>query len=355
MFLRDGIDKVMLTVRPKDLSFSYSFPKGVFERYRANGNVVQLKFNDRWSRVIKMSKYDWQGEPAIVYMQRLDQFRQCRVLVNLMRFYNIQNELDYYTKALFDNNVVIPSRMFDTSEFVVLMKQLLPEIMQDYCTIRDFVFGDPVTVDTLTVDTHQIEMVQEGIGMHTSDIAHVFTDHAKCESVVRYFDHTQTLYLNTATRKNQLKIYQKGVGIMRLEATLNNRPNDVVCEWQAPSTVIAQRLNESFAGILSDMQIPIDWWRGREMELDTIIYLFADMLALTDEEGKTDTDLMKVLLSSSVYKYKDLDKNLVQRLVRKKLITRSSYGVYVPTKRLIELQDLFRRIKRSKELFKDEA
>lgn len=352
MFLRDGIDKIMLTVRPKDLSISYSYPKLCADRYKANGNLTALKFSDRFSSTITIIKHLWEDKPAIRYEQRLDGFRQCRVYVNLMRYYNIVNGLPFYTHALFDNNVVIPSRMFDTTEFVQLMlEDIIPQIIDDYILFRDFIFDDHISRNEIEIDTHQLEFVNEAIGVHVNDIAETFIKYSKVESMIRYFSQTQTIYFNDQ-RKQQLKVYQKGAGIMRLEMTFNDRINDTLCEWKAPAQMIRDRLQERFDKQLIQMGIPAVWWELREMSLSSFIETVAELTGLyyIDDVTKDGVELMRVLLTSTCFKYSEMNKNLVQKLVRKKLIQRQSYGVYEPTARLKELQLLYERLKRVEEL-----
>lgn len=351
MFLRDGIDKIMLTIRPKDLSLSYKTPELVAQRYKVNGNKSTLKFSDGFSSVIVLEKYLWQGKPSIKYALRLNQFRQCRVYVNLMRYYNVKNDLDFYTMALFDNNVVVPSRMFDTMEFVDIMKELIKEITLDYIMIRDYVFNDVITIPEITIDTHQLEFVNEAIGCHVNDLADVFLKYSKVDSVVRFFNHTQTIYLNDH-RKQQLKIYQKGVGIMRLEMTFNDRVQDTICDWNAPTIVIADRLRDRYDRTLKKIGIPSEWWEQRNMSLESFVRVLSEALKLTsiEEVNASSVDLMKVLLTSTSFKYSDMNKNLIQKLVRKRLIQQQSYGYYEPTDRLKELQMIYNRLKRMEEI-----
>lgn len=355
MILRNGIDKIMLTVRPVGMGANHPFPKRIYERYRAFDRVLKLKFGDAWAQVIGLHKYEWQPDSyAIDYMVRLNADRQMRVLVNLMRYYNIRNCLPIWNQRLHDDNVVIPSHHFELYEFVDLMKELRCEILNDYRTIRATIFNDEP--GELTIDVHQIEVVTEAVGIHLADVLDNFTKFARADSVVRYYNQTATVYLNTTSRR-QLKIYQKGVGLLRMEMTVNMRASDVTTNFEADTEIIVDSIEREIGYMLTDMNIPRDWWTMRSMNLDTLAWLWADCYELRCEDGSPDTELMKVLLTMNSWSSNKENRVLTQRLKRKGLIChapRSKRTFWLPTERLKQLQLLFDKLERTKGLWDDQ-
>lgn len=355
VLVREGIDKVMLTIREKK-HHKYPFPKDVSLMYA--DRLKRLKFADRYAYVISFSKHPWsswkyQGEDrfsfASEYFLRLDGMRQLRVLLNCMRLYNIKNELPLYKSGiLFDDNVVIPSHLFSLSEFVDLMKKEIEEIKSDYIQMREVVFGDTVFRDQLVVDTHQVEVVQEGIGLDTFDVSQTFKDFARCQSIKVFHNQTNTHYFNLPGRR-QLKIYQKGIGIMRLEATFNVHPKDVIHNWSGDTDHIVRSIQAEIDDLLEDMNIQKQWWITHSIEKDKLVWLMANALKLTDPTTKEVwVPLMKRLLCLKDWDSRRENRLQTQMLKRKKLIEPVMRGKYVPTENLLMIQELFNKLDRMK-------
>ncbi len=359
-FLREGLDKVMLTVRHKSLD-DFPYRKDIAKKYA--DRITRLKFGDRWGNAILFESHPWQTierhgkfhtSYATKYLLRIDGMRQMRVLLNCQRLYNIQNNLKLYDKRLFDDNVVVPTVKYSMHEFVEMVQKEIRVIMDDYIALRKEVFKEDIIIPDLIVDTHQIEMVQEAIGVHTSDLSESFKRHSRAETITIYHEGTNTHYFKTSARR-QLKMYQKGTGICRLEATFNERPGDIVWDWQPGSSErIAESLHTEFITLLSQMDIPWDWHTVRVMEKNTFIWKLADAIGLREKPKKDDegppevlADLMKVLLNIKSWKSDSKNEDhtaLTRRLRNKGLIVSSVYGTYVPTKRLMFLQEIYQTI-----------
>ena len=353
LLLRDGIDKMMLTVRPERFS-EHDYPKDIARLWK--DRISKLKFGKKWNMVINFYKHPWQTYKnfdaekvsyGIHYMVRLNGMRQMRVMLNMMRYYNVVHDLELWKGRLHDDNVVVPGRIFDMTEFVDLMiaeDGLIRQMKEDYCEIRKVVFGDTLTPDMIVVDTHQMEVVMEAIGAHVSDVTETFAEHARCETMVRYFDETATVYLNTPN-KDQLKVYQKGVGLMRVEATFNS-PQNAVMGWDSDNWMITESIKQHFAQLLVRNNIPLNFWEKREMKRDTLLWLFADVLKLYTESKKIDTDLMKMLIELKSWNGTTSNKRTTERLRNKRLIKMVGKGKYVATPRLTAIQELFRNFDR---------
>jgi hypothetical protein len=377
MFLREGIDKVFLTVREKKHT-KHPYPRDVSLMYA--DRLVKLKFSDRYAFAISFSKYPWsqwsyQGQSkatyAVEYFLRLDGMRQLRVMLNAMRLYNIRKKLPLYKGGLlFDDNVVVPSQPFVLSEFVEMIKEIIPELKQDYVQMRKDVFNDDVHINELVVDTHQIEVVQEGIGLHTSDVSSTFRDLARCQSIKVFHEQTNTHYFNMPGRR-QLKIYQKGIGILRMEATFNTHPKDIIYDWQQDTMHTVRSIQAEFDDLLEDLNLPKSWYKVHTVSRDKLLWLIANSLnirkymMITDKDGKEkwvksdiiDIDLMKILLTITAWSSKRVNRNMTNMLVRKKLIKAVGRGKYIPTENLRMIQELFNKLDRMKvyeESMKDE-
>lgn len=353
--LRTGIDKITLTVRTGDMQ-EWPYPKRVAEFYKTQ--LKRLKFSDRYAMVIEFNSYPHdkkRDDPSswtwgLTYFLRLDGMRQMRVLMNCQRIYNIINQLPMYDKRLHDDNVVIPSHQFSLTEFVDLVKRELETLKRNYVKIRKEVFGQSIDPNDVIIDTHQAEIITEGIGMHTNDVSQTFKDYARCDSMKVYHNQTQTMYFNSSD-KHQLKIYQKGVGILRLEATLNQRVDDIVLGWKEDSWMITESIEQELTTLLNRMGVPRDWWEKRRMSKDSLLWTLADALGLEDEQGNVDAQLMNVLVTSDSFQSKYETRNLVRRLRRKKLLKPLYRGIYVPTERLRLIQELVRKLDAMKELW----
>ncbi len=363
VFLREGLDKIMFTIREDDYT-EYPYDKDVEMKYA--DRIQRLKFAKRWGNTIFLEKHPWQswkhlGEYrhtyALQYFMRIDGMRQMRVLLNCQRLYNIQNNLMLYDKRLFDDNVVLPSVPYTLLEFVDMVKKEILLIKEDYIQLRDDIFGDKVFMADIVVDTHQIEIVQEGIGVHTSDISETFKRFTTADLITVYHDQINTHYLNT-TAKRQLKMYQKGVAICRLEATLNLRPNDIVWGWQdGDSEHITRSLQAEFDDILLEMKIPTDWYKIRSLDLNNFTWGLADAIGLRSRKtlqedgsyssGEVQWELMKVLLHVRSWKSDKDTASLTRTLVRKGLLEQKARGYLVPSNKLLFLQELYERLKRS--------
>ena len=353
MILRDGMDKIMMTVRAEHYE-EFPYPKDIARLW--HDRISKLKFGKTWNMVINFYKHPWQTYKqfdeektsyGLHYMIRLNGMRQMRVMVNMMRYYNVVHGLELWKGRLHDDNVVLPGRLFDMTEFVDLMiadDGLINQMKKDYCKIRRVVFDDRLTPDTVVVDTHQMEIVTEAIGTHVSDIPKSFIDHSRCETIVRYFDETATVYLNTPDR-DQVKVYQKGVGVMRVEATLNS-PRNVVMEWSADNWMITESIKQHFAQLLVRNNIPLNFWEKREMKKETLLWLFADMLKLYTESKSVDVDLMKTLSELKSWNGTTDNKRTTERLRRKRLIKLVRKGKYVATPRLTAIQEVFKNFDR---------
>ncbi len=363
VFLREGLDKIMLTVREDDIDGTeYPYSQDIAMKFA--DRIVRLKFRNRFGNTIFMEKYPWQSWKylghrkhtyAVQYYMRIDGFRQMRVSINCQRLYNIQNNLMLYDKRLFDDNVVLPSVPYTLHEFVSMVKKEISLIKEDYVRLRKEIFGQDIPLDTVVVDTHQIEMVQEGIGVHTSDLSDTFRKFSTANTIVVYHEQTNTHYFNQSS-KRQLKMYQKGVSICRLEATVNYRPSDIVWAWQDGAVEhITRSLQAEFDEVMKDSGIPVDWYKIRKMSSDKFAWSLADAIGLRNpnnpdddsDNGEVLDQLMKVLLHINSWKSTRDTEKMTRRLRRKGLIEPMSRGMYVPTKRLLFLQELNDRLKRS--------
>lgn len=369
-FLREGLDKIMFTIMPKkgDKRLKYRYCKSTETKHF--DSITKLKFGDRYANVILFERYPWQtweregvrkSTFGVRYFLRIDGFRQMRILLNCQRMYNILNKLEVYDKRLFDDNVVVPSEAYYLEEFIEIVQDRIHEFMSDYIRYRNEIFGDELTNDDLVLYTHQVEMVREGVGLHTSDVSELFKRHSRADSITVYHDQVNTHYFNTHA-KRQLKMYQKGVGILRLEATFNDRPHDVVWNWSGPSTHIADSLRSEFDRLLLTMNIPEEWWKTRIMSRDKFIWSLADAIGLRtrkkhNEPSEIMDGLMKVLLHNNSWSQNPHDQDrsdyvrseeferLTRWLKRKGLIkTSGNRGVWLPTDRLIFIRDIYQRI-----------
>lgn len=356
VILREGIDKVMLTLSHKSKK-EYPYPKDIALMY--SDRLRRLKFSDRYSMTIEFNKYchdSWKYADEVHYswgatmLLRLDGLRQMRVLLNCMRMYNLENELPLYDKRLHDDNVVIPDRVFHMGEFIDLMKREVPKLINEYCELRQLVFNDLIEPKDVEVNTHQIELVTEGIGLHTSDVEQTFKDHVRCDSFKVYHNESNTHYFNTSN-KRQLKMYQKGVGILRLEATLNRRVDDIVFNWNEHTWLICESLDQELRDLMESMNIPNDWWKKRKMSLETLYFVFADALGIYKEGNVVDVDTMKVLVNSTNFSSKMFTRKDRQKLMRKKLLRHLKHGTYVPSDRLLGIQQLFSKLERVGDTF----
>ncbi len=361
--LREGLDKLMMTVRPKDRTITHPYCQLTAKKY--GDLITKLKFQDRYANTILFEKYPWQtwekegitkSTYGLQYFLRIDGFRQMRVIINCQRLYNIFNNLEVYDKRLFDDNVVVPTVGYHLEEFIELVQKMTSEIVQDYIALRHEVFGNVVTPADLAVDTHQVEMVREGLGLHTSDLSETFRKHSRAETITVHHSQTNTHYMNTSARR-QLKMYQKGVGIVRLEATFNERPKDLVWDWSGEPTQIADSLREEFDGLLKHMGIPLNWWKPRVMEKRKFVWALADAINLrsrrktlrdgTVEPSKVMDGVLQGLLSQISWEMDPNNedfKTLTRRLKRKGLLKHSgARGIYIPTDRLIFLKDIYAR------------
>ncbi len=370
--LREGLDKLMFTIRTKDVMTTYKYCKIAEHSYFPS--LTKLKFGDRYANVILFNRYKWQTWEkegiekttyGLNYFLRIDGFRQMRVFMNCQRLYNIINDLEVYDKRLFDDNVVIPSVGFYLEEFIDIVKDTLLEVVEDYIKYRKVVFDDDIIRDDIVIDTHQVEMVREGIGLHTSDVSETFKKYSQADTITVFHNQANVHYFNT-NFKRQLKMYQKGAGILRLEATFNERAKDVVWNWSGPTTFIADSLRVEFDKLLRHMDIPTEWWKPRIMAKKTFIWFMADIIKLTSlkksqikdtpAERVVHADLMQVLLhmkswDKDIEKIKDdklqqsKDFNALTRWLRRKGLIKST-GVrsqWVPTERLVFLQEIYQR------------
>lgn len=353
--LREGLDKVMLTVREKNFDPKrYKYDKHIANMFA--DRLTSIKFGDRYADTIKYEKYKWQtwkhdniekSSFGVQYFLRIDGMRQMRVLLNCQRLYNIFNNLEIYDKRLFDDNVVIPSVNYYLEEFIEIVQRVIYEAVNDYIALRKKVFNQTVTFPELTVDTHQIEMVREGIGLHTSDLSHAFKQYSRADTITVFHNQTNTHYLNTNYRR-QLKMYQKGVGIIRLEATYNDRPQDLVFNWSSSQIHdIARSLRRSFDKLLQHMGIPDNWWESRVMKKQTFVYSLAEAINLRSKKEKDTpsevlTDLMLILLVANSWNSTKDNQIMTRWLKRKGLLKHSGRrGIYIPTDRLMFLKDIF--------------
>ncbi len=360
-FLREGLDKVLLTIRSKHYT-QYPYDHDVANKYA--DRITKLKFSDRYGNVISYDKYPWQTSKyadverttyGVNYFLRIDGMRQMRININCQRLYNVFNGLKVYDKRLHDDNVVVPHVRYTLEEFVNIVRRICHEVANDYIELRKVVFGDVITYEDLVIDTHQIEMVQEGIGVHVSDVFSTFREFSRADTITRYYTESGTTYMNTDT-KRQLKMYQKGTGLLRVEATFNERPQDLVWNWSDNVTRITESLQKEYQDLLIHMGIPAAWWKPRQMGKKKFVWCLADAINLRTpkkklEDGTTQPsivmdEMMLVLLTSSSFgPLKDNHPwtNIMRRFRRKGLVKPSGVrGQYIPTDRLNYLQNIFR-------------
>ncbi len=365
--LREGLDRIVLTVRTKDVLTTYKYCQRTANSYF--DVLTKLKFSDRHANVILFPKYPWQTWErdgvrtttyALKYYLRIDGFRQMRVFLNCQRLYNIIHKLEVYDQRLFDDNVVIPTVNYYLEEFVEMVQDIFLEIKLDYIKHRKVVFGDIIMPDDVVIDIHQLEVVREGIGLHTSDVSETFKRHSRADSITVYHDQVNTHYFNT-NYKRQLKMYQKGVGILRMEATFNERAIDVAWNFAGPITQIADSIRVEFDKLLMHMNIPSEWWKSRNMAKKTFIWFIADAINMRSlkragEPSVLFHGLMQVLLEMKSWSNKIHDSNedkplpskdfntLTKWLKRKGLIKSTGMrGSWVPTERLVFLQEIYQR------------
>ncbi len=350
--LRSGLDKIMFTVRESHFK-TYPYPKDVAMKYA--DRLKRIVFSDRSAFTVQFDKYPhktWKyldedrSTYAVEYFLRLDGMRQMRVWLNCMRLFNVKHDLEPSPKALWDDNFVDPDYVFTMATFVQMVKDEIEHFKDDYITIRKEVFDEVIHPLDITVDTHTLEVVREGLGLHTSDVMHTFQDFPMCDNVKVYHNETNTHYLNTSA-KRQLKFYNKGVGVLRMEATFNYRPKDIVLNWVAPTYDIAQSIEMEVDTLLLDMGLPGDWYDKLQINRENLVWLIANAFNLRDEDDEVQTVLMKILLTTKEYRGRRDNRAMIQRLKRKRLIKPSTYGKYVPTERLRLIQNLYNILERS--------
>ena len=357
MVLRSGLDKIMFTVRESQFK-NYPYPKDIALMYQ--DRLKRLVFSDRTAFCIQLDKYphktwkyldETKSTFAVEYFLRLDGMRQMRVFMNCMRLFNVKNDLEPSPKALWDDNFVDPDHIFVLASFVEMVKNELEIIKQDYIDFRKDVFNETILPIDVTIDTHTLEVVREGLGLHTSDVTHTFQDFPSCDSVKVYHNETNTHYFNTSA-KRQIKFYNKGIGVLRMEATFNYRPSDIVLKWVAPTPDIVQSIEMEVDNLLFDLNIPNDWYDQFNIKREHFIFLIANALNLRDpperdpdtgeiiREGDVQTWLMRYLLTSKSFQSTDDKRVLFQKLKRRRLIRPVTKGKWVATERLRLIQNL---------------
>jgi hypothetical protein len=351
--VRSGLDKVVFTVLDKRRLKHSSNPT---VKLKYSDRLTKLKFQDRYAYCILFEKYPhrtwkYQGQEkstyGVEYFMRIDGLRQMRVMVNCMRMFNIRHDLKPTPKALFDDNVVDPDVTFVMASFVRIVQELIQEFIDDYIELRKTVFDEEIIRENVEVFTHSMEVVREGLGLHTSDIGYTFQDFPLCDSVKVYHNTTNTHYFNTSGSR-QLKFYNKALGVLRMEATFHNYTKDIVLNWQGHPATIAQSIEMEVDELLADMQIPMNWYEAFQIRTVNLIWLIANALDIRREgSDELDIDLMKVLLTSKSINSTRENRNTIRKLVRKRLVKGQMRGKYVPTERLAMMQRLYNIVRRT--------
>ncbi len=371
VILRSGLDKIMFSVYERDYR-KYSYPKDIAMKYA--DRLERIHFSDRSAFSVRFDKYPhktWitsgkeKSTYAVEYFLRLDGMRQMRVYLNCMRLFNVKHDLTPSPKALWDDNFVDPDVIFTMATFIQLVKDELQAFKQDYITVRKEVFDEEIKPQDVVISTHTLEAVREGLGLHTTDISRTFKDKPMCDSVKVYGSETNTHYFNT-TAKRQIKFYNKGIGVLRMEATFNENPSEIVFHWNAPTYDIAQSIEMEIDTLLFDMNIPNDWYDAFQIKRENLLWLFAQGLGLItreikdketgeiiEEGGIVMVDVLKWLLNNKQFPARADRRTLFQRLKRKRLIEPDIYRVWKPTERLLQLQNLFEVLDRKYGVFED--
>ncbi len=354
-FPRFGFDRIMLTVR-KDGDFKKKkFPKIVAMKF--GDRTGRLKFADRSAETVRFTKYPdnsikgqaerFNGDveeptPAVAYNIRLDGFRQMRVFLNCQRLYNYQHGLEPHKQRLYDDNVIDAKESYCLQEFMDMVRAELPGFKRDYCYLRREVFGDEVHECDVVIDTHVVEVVQE---VHADLIEYEeLLKNIKCKDITVYRNQTQTTYLNLPGR-NQIKLYQKALGLLRMEYSLNFRPNDVTMSWQSDDLDSRYRtvfsIEYELKRLLSHAGLPENWYDYTRTRRSDKLDFVGSWAAAYD----ISKDQMLNLLGLRYWVSRKDNRNMTRKLVRCGLLFGTfNRAVYAPTARMDHIRMLYNGI-----------
>ena len=167
------------------------------------------------------------------------------------------------------------------------------------------------------------ELAEEAIGMDVLDVREIYR-HTKAYKTVRISNTTGTVYLNGPT-KEQFKFYQKGLGVLRGEFTIND--TDIPLELKEPRQV-ERSLMLRTKDIAEKIGIPRNWWEYVPLPEK------AELWGLLSATLGVELNLLKRVVDSDTWQGTADNELTTRKLVRRKLITRIKPGVYVPTRKL---------------------
>lgn len=316
--LRRGLDKVTLAFLPEKVTmeqFSRKKAKALENWY------TNMKFGKKYIPVVQFLSGSWDGTPLIHYWAPLKGVRRILVMVNMMRLYNYDNGLDAPRRiSLWDNNLVPPDEDLDLKHFCSMLIELKEQLADQARRLFAWVYDRPIGEYQISV--LQAEFAEEAIGLDMLDIKEVYR-HTKAFKTVRFSNSTGTVYLN-GPENEQLKFYQKGLGVLRAEWTLNN--SDTL------SLESAEELHYSIMhrarAVATQLGVERHWWKlARFPRKDTLYKLLASTLGI-------DADLLRRVIDCDTWESTADNELTTRKLRRRKLVERVKRGVYAPTRKL---------------------
>lgn len=321
--VRRGIDKVLITVIPD---------KFVDVKYKRE---IALTHNDRYKR-LRFGKRDWGGSlhyplgswddtPLINYFVPLKGNLRVMAIINLMRYYNFSNGLDSPRKvSLWDNNIVDPSEHFDMTWFYEALKYLRDKILKDAQELVRYTFDGEYELINPKITVQQIEVCEEAIGLDIIDIKQVYR-YTKSNKIEKWSNSTGTVYLNGGY-KEQVKFYQKGIGVLRCEFCLNDNS---ICMDLTEGTDIRFSIEHAIYNLCERIGMPRKWWEiVRFPEKEELWQLLSSTLGVP-------INLLKRIVSLGVWESNTFQETTTRKLLRRKLIVKEKRGRYVPSKKLL--------------------
>lgn len=327
--VRRGIDKVLVAVIPsKFKEIKYSRDKALIHA----PNYVRLKFGrKKWGSFVFFQRGEWDNTPLLTYYVPLRGFSRVLVTLNLMRYYNYSHGLEFPKGVgLWDNNLVDPSEHFEIDWFLHALVNFRGEILEDAKKLMLYVHGQEYAIDDeASVIVQQIEIPEEGIGLDIVDIKQVYK-HTRSQKIEKWSNNTGTVYLN-GQFKEQVKFYQKGLGVLRCEFCLNDKS---VCLDLKDADEAKLSIEVAINRLCETINIPRRWWElVRYPEKEELYQVLACTLDVR-------LDLLKRIVECNIWESKASDELLTRKLLRRGLIKKVRRGVYIPSRKLIIFKDM---------------
>lgn len=326
--IRRGVDKVVLSVTPEkfiDVKYDRTIALNHKDKYK------RMKFGRReWGGVIYFPVGVWDDTPLIQYFVPLKGQLRVVIVMNMMRYYNYEHDLEPPRRiALWDNNIVDPSVQFELSWFLSALSQLRKRFIEDAKKLVEYVFEGRYVLERPLLTVNQMELPEEAIGLDMIDIKQVYK-HTRAMKVERWSHSTGTVYLN-GPNKTQVKFYQKGIGVLRCEWTINE--GSIMMDLSDPRQVESS-IDVGLYHIASEIGINRKWWdlvRWPEKE-ELWEYLSCTL--------GVELNLLKRVCQSDTW-YGTKDNELVTRkLLRRGLIVKIAHGKYAPSRKLRMFVDM---------------